>query len=50
MSDTAVGMKGMLRDLESYCERSKLTVNTGKTMVMILKKGGARRKVKDVEL
>ena len=39
-SDTKEGLQRSLNQFEAYCKKWKLTVNIGKTKVMICKKGG----------
>ena len=40
ISDTKEGLQRSLNQFEAYCKKWKLTVNIGKTKVMICKKGG----------
>ena len=40
LSDSAQGLQSNLNQLDSYCKKWKLTVNTDKTKVMIFRKGG----------
>ena len=43
ISDTKEGLQRSLNQFEAYCKKWKLTVNIGKTKVMICKKGGRAR-------
>ena len=40
ISDSKEGLQSSLNQFQAYCKKWKLTVNTGKTKVMICKKGG----------
>ena len=40
IATSAAGLQAQLRFLQTYCEAKKLTVNTAKTQVMILRPGG----------
>ena len=40
IADEAEDLRSMLTRLEKYVDRNKLTVNTNKTKILILKKGG----------
>ena len=40
IATSAAGLRAQLRFLQAYCEAKKLTVNTAKTQVMILRPGG----------
>jgi hypothetical protein len=40
LSTSAAGLNAQLRSLQSYCDAKKLTVNTAKTQVMIMRPGG----------
>lgn len=44
VAKNAVGMREMLKALESYTERNDLEVNLEKTKIMIFRKGGRKRK------
>jgi hypothetical protein len=41
------GMKEMLGNMEKYMRRKKLTVNVEKSMMMVFRKGGGRRKINE---
>ena len=40
LSTSATGLNAQLQSLQSYCDAKKLTVNTAKTQVMIMRPGG----------
>lgn len=44
LADTKEGLQDMLRELEKYCRRNELVVNTKKTKVMVWKNKGKRSK------
>ena len=46
VADLVEGLKEMLRELENYCDKNDLEVNTEKSKIIKFRKGGRRGKSK----